>query len=111
MELRQQLRVDLREALKAREKEAVTALRILLAAIDNAEAVPTDPSFVPITGRTNDVPRKLLTEADVQQILQAEAIKQREALAECERLGQDEAAKQIRTELVVMSRYLGSENS
>lgn len=108
MELRQQLKVDLREALKARQKEAVTALRILLAAIDNAEAVPTDPSFVPITGRTNDVPRKLLTEAEVQQILRAEAAKQREALAECERLGQDNIAQQIRSELSVMSRYLST---
>ena len=109
MSLRTQLKADLRHAMKARQKEAVTALRILLAAIDNAEAVPTDPSFVPFTGRTNDVPRKLLTEAHIQQILQAEAAKQREALAEYERLGQEEAAEQIRAELAVMSKYLDAE--
>ena len=106
MSLRTQLKADLRHAMKARQKEAVAALRILLAAIDNAEAVPTDPSFVPFTGRTNDVPRKLLTEAHIQQILHAEAAKQREALAEYERLDQEEAAQQIRAELAVMSKYL-----
>ena len=106
MSLRTQLKTDLRHAMKARQKETVTALRILLAAIDNAEAVQTDTSFVPVAGRTNDVPRKLLTEAHIQQILQAEAAKQREALAECERLGQNDAAEQIRAELAVMSKYL-----
>ena len=106
MSLRTQLKTDLRHAMKERQKETVTALRILLAAIDNAEAVQTDTSFVPVAGRTNDVPRKLLTEAHIQQILQAEVAKQREAVAECERLGQNDAAEQIRAELAVMSKYL-----
>ena len=109
MSLRTQLKADLRHAMKARQKEAVTALRVLLAAIDNAEAVQTDTSFVPVAGHTKDVPRKLLTEMHIQQIVQAEAAKQREALAEYERLGQNDAVQQIRTELAVMSRYLDAE--
>lgn len=38
--LRDALRRDLASAMKAREPDAVSALRTVIAAIDNAEAVP-----------------------------------------------------------------------
>ncbi len=106
MTLRQQLKIDLTQAMKARQTHAVTSLRIMLAAIDNAEAVEMDSTFNPVRGRTNDVPRKILTEKQILQILQTEAEKQQDALAEFERLGRVEAAKQVRAELEVMSQYL-----
>lgn len=110
MMLREQLKADLILAMKARQKQVVSTIRILLAAIDNAEAVEPSETFSPVIGRTNDVPRRDLTEQQIRQILQIEADKQRDALTECERLGRDQAAKELQAELEVMSRYLSTEN-
>ncbi len=43
--VREQLRRDLRRAMKERNHLAVRAIRSLLAAIDNAEAVPIQHTF------------------------------------------------------------------
>jgi uncharacterized protein len=66
--LRARLKADLPKAMKARQSNAVTALRTVLAAIDNAEAVEVDTSLVPLVGISNDVPRKVLTEEDVRAV-------------------------------------------
>jgi hypothetical protein len=47
---RERLQAALREALKARDKVAVPALRSALAAIDNAGAVPPGPAPAAGTG-------------------------------------------------------------
>lgn len=108
MTLRKQLKADLVQAMKARQSHVITTLRILLAAIDNAEAVEPSASFNPVIGRTNDVPRKDLSEKQILQIVQAEADKQRDAIVEYRRLGRDNAVTQLQAELEVMSKYLKS---
>ena len=71
-EIREQMKVDLRQAMKARDTERVTTLRSVLGAIDNAEAVPVtaiSASVEPVVGKSNDVPRKLLSTEDIRQIV------------------------------------------
>jgi uncharacterized protein YqeY len=70
MTIRQQIMGDLYEAMKSRRSDVVSTLRTLLGEIANAEAVAVDTDFVPMIGRTNDVPRKHLTDDDIRQILQ-----------------------------------------
>ncbi|MEV1249288.1 GatB/YqeY domain-containing protein [Nonomuraea sp. NPDC050022] len=116
--MRANLRDDLKTALKARDRIAITALRSALAAIENAEAVPVDsPSpggpeynehFAGSTAGlgTADVERRLLTEADLLSILEKEVRERSVAAQEYERLGRDDHAERLRAEAEVLSRYL-----
>jgi uncharacterized protein len=79
--VRERLGQALRAALKARDTVAVSALRSALSAIANAEAVDTPPSrasgsqFVAggVSGLGGgDVPRRMLSDADVDEIVRTE---------------------------------------
>lgn len=77
--LRTRLRSALLDARRARDKNATSAVRTVLAALENAEAVPVDSApaagaiedAVRGVGQT-DAPRRILTEADELAILEAE---------------------------------------
>jgi uncharacterized protein YqeY len=109
--MRPRLEADLREAMKARDKPAVAALRTLIAAIDNAGAVEPGPAWPPVVGRRADVPRKELTPQDVEAILVREEKELRKALAEYERLGRIVEAGELRAKLEVVNRYVGRTGS
>ncbi|MEU7745552.1 GatB/YqeY domain-containing protein [Nonomuraea sp. NPDC049158] len=116
--MRANLRDDLKTALKARDRIAITALRSALAAIENAEAVAVDPPppgapehnehFAGSTAGLGaaDVERRLLTEADLLSILEKEVRERSVAAREYERLGRDGHAERLRAEAEVLSRYL-----
>lgn len=92
--------------MKDRDKAATAALRTLIAAIDNAGAVPPGPAWPPVVGRPADVPRRHLTEADIEAILRKEAAELQVALSEYERLGLEPHAAELRAKLTVIQRYL-----
>lgn len=106
MSLRERLKADLKTAMKARQLHTINTLRTALAAIDNAEAVDVDPSFVPLNGITKDVPRKVLSEADMDAILRAEAENMRTALAHYEAGGKTAEAEILREKLNTLLPYL-----
>jgi hypothetical protein len=82
-------------------------LRTTLAEIDHAEAVAVDASFVPLIGVTNDVPRKVLTEAEMLAIVQREADEIQAALAEYEAVGSVEKTAELHTAWQLLLGYLG----
>jgi uncharacterized protein YqeY len=92
--------------MKARDTHLISTLRTLLGEIANAEAVETDTDFVPMIGRTNDVPRKHLTDDDIRQILQVEADNHRAAIAEFEQAGRQDAVERLQIGLRVIDKYL-----
>jgi hypothetical protein len=100
-----QIRHDLRRAMQAHDQVAIHALRTLLDALDNACAVELTSEHVEVYGRLNEVPRKVITEAEYQALLQAEADARRSAAEEYERIGQLEAARRVRAELAIILRY------
>jgi uncharacterized protein YqeY len=106
MTIRQQIMGDLYEAMKSRRSDVVSTLRTLLGEIANAEAVEVDRDFVPMIGLTNDVPRKHLTDDDIRQILQAEAERHREAIAEFESMSRQDAVERLQLGLDVITRYI-----
>lgn len=107
MLLYKRLKADLLSAMKARQSIAVATLRSMVGAIDNAGAVEHDTTIVPLVGRSADVPRRELTEAQVRAILQGEADERRSAQVKYERLGKNMEAERLRAELEVFARYLG----
>ncbi|MEM7118911.1 MAG: GatB/YqeY domain-containing protein [Chloroflexota bacterium] len=113
MLLKQQIKSDLKSAMKARDREQVTVLRVLLGEIDNAEAVdaslaadhPKAIEALPV-GKQFEVPRRLLTEADIEAILQRELDERLAMLETYTRLGQTSAAQALQLEANVIARYL-----
>ena len=103
--LRARLSADLRTAMKERDKAAIDTLRCLLAVLDNAGA--QDPATAPsvVVGLSADVPRKLLTQGELQALMQAEVTSRRMAVVEYERAGRHQDAARLRAELILLSRY------
>jgi uncharacterized protein YqeY len=106
--LRRQLKEDLLVAMKAKDAVAVSALRSVLSALDNASAVPASTVPSPVFGRNGDVPRKDLSDADCRSIIAAEASDRAEAAQEYARLGRDGVAARLRAEQAVIERYVRS---
>jgi uncharacterized protein YqeY len=111
--LRQRLRDGLPVALKARDRTAVAALRSTLAAIDNAEAVD-GKGFAgslaiersPVGVGAAELPRRTLTEADVEALVRKEMAEREAAAAEYDRAGRSDRADQLRGEVGVLSAFL-----
>lgn len=130
--MRTRLRVALTDAMKARDRVAVAALRSALSAIENAEAIdasdaptaveqpagttdpPADtdgaghPGFAgSVAGlRAAEVERRVLTDAEVERIVRAEATDRLAAADEYERSGRHDHAERLRGEAAVLHRYL-----
>jgi uncharacterized protein YqeY len=107
--VRDELQADLRRAMRERDRPAVRAIRTVLGAIANAEAVPTpahtgDP--LGSVGLSRDVPRRELGPGDIREILVAEVRERRSALADYERHGRTEPADELRAELRALARYV-----
>jgi uncharacterized protein YqeY len=104
--IRARLGGDLLHAMKSRDSIATSTLRSLLAALDNASAVPVSTPLVPVFGRSGDVARRILSAADCEGILETEARTRRVAATEYERLGRHDEAARLRAELAVIERYV-----
>ncbi|MDA8216937.1 MAG: GatB/YqeY domain-containing protein [Dehalococcoidales bacterium] len=90
MTLRGKLETDLKEALRAGDRTRLTALRLALAAIHNAE-IDKGGS---------------LTEAEVLGVLQKEAKKYRESIVEFEKGNRPDLVTKEQAELAVIERYM-----
>lgn len=108
--MRAEMRTDLTAALKARDRVATAALRSGLAAIENAEAVPTehgaDSGGVATAPGVADVERRLLTEADLRLIVETEVQERSAAARRYQELGRSDLAEQARAEAEVLGGYL-----
>jgi len=115
--IRDRLHQALRDALRARDKIAASALRSALAALDNAGAVPPGQAPAAASGPhfagavaglgAGEVPRRGLAAGEAEQIVRAE-IAEREAAAGYEGAGHDEQALRLRQEVGVLTSVLNS---
>lgn len=106
------LRADLKEAMRARDIVATKAIRALLGAIDNAQAVPVDQGYQPWVRNkfgegSVEVPRVVLSAEELQALLLQE-IESRRAVAEQVRdYGRADQADLADAETAIIRRYLG----
>jgi uncharacterized protein len=111
------LRQDLTLALKARDRVAIAALRSVIAAIENAEAIDSEQSpsreasSEHIAGATagagsSDVERRALNGAEVDAIVRAQVDERLRAADEYERLGRRDATDRLLQEAAVLSDYV-----
>ncbi|WP_285576968.1 hypothetical protein [Actinoallomurus iriomotensis] len=112
MSLRLRMRQALPEAMRARDKVAVSALRSALAALDNAEAVPVDGSGPrgleqsPVGVGATEAVRRELSERGMADIVRAEAGERLEAAARLTAPAQADRATRLRAEAAVLMRFL-----
>ncbi|MBF6329362.1 GatB/YqeY domain-containing protein [Nocardia transvalensis] len=110
--LRERLRAALPVAMKARDRDAASALRSALAAIDNSEAVDAaevkagaiEASAVGLGAA--EARRRELTEADIERIVQREIDERRSAAEEYESLGRSDRADRLRAEAAALAAHL-----
>ena len=100
------LRTDLRDAMRARDRDAVTALRTALAAIANAEAPPADGSHGDVHGQLVEHPRLVLTGDDVARILTEQVADRHDTLARIGPAGPAGAIAALQAEIAVLERYV-----
>lgn len=108
------MRQALPEAMRARDKAAVSALRATLAAVDNAEAVAVDDAELrgsaleesPVGAGATDAARRELSEGTVADIVRAEATERLEAAAGLTAPAQAERVARLRAEAAVLLRLL-----
>jgi uncharacterized protein YqeY len=108
MNQRIRIQKDLTEAMKARDPVATKALRSLLAAIGNAEAVDVvaDPNSGPTGAFVADVRRDELDDTDVARIVAAEVDELREAISTYRRVDRLDMVEAMEAEIEVLSRYV-----
>lgn len=114
MSLRLQMRQALPEAMRARDKAAVSALRATLAALDNAEAVPLDEAerrdsaleTSPVGVGATEAARRELSERNVAEIVRAEATERLDAAARLTAPAHAERVARLRQEAAVLLRFL-----
>jgi uncharacterized protein len=110
-ELTSRLQAALLDARKARDTVAVAALRSLLSALANAEAIPpeepTPLAEGPIAGArvglgATEAARRQLSPDDVAAIVEREVTERQAAAAEYESLGRTDEAARLRAEVAVL---------
>ena len=109
--LKARIRADLTLAMKARDSAQASLLRVLVAALDNAEAVPVGTGHDRYVVRefgdpAAEVPRRILSSDEVAALLDRERAEREKAAAEFERLGRPEDAQRLRQEALWVARYL-----
>jgi len=114
--LRHALRRDLAMAMKARQPDAVAALRAAIAAIDNAEAVPAPEARQAATSShiagaraglgAAEAARRDLSDSDQRAILRDKITGYTAEADRYEALGQPDAAARLRTQARLLSAYL-----
>lgn len=109
MLLREQMKADLTQAMKARQRATVTTLRSVLAAIDNAEAIPViEPAFPaePVLGQQHEAPRKRLSAEDIREIVQREMDAHCAASVKYANLGLQAEAERLQNAATLLAGYL-----
>lgn len=114
MSLRLRMRQALPEAMRARDKTAVSALRATLGALDNAEAVPVGEADLrgvaleeaPVGAGATEAVRVELSESRVVDVVRAEVAERLEAAAQLTAPAHADRAEQLRAEAAVLLRFL-----
>ena len=105
------LRADLRTAMRERKAAEVTALRELIAAIDNAQAVPVGDRhstyvFHAFGDGAVEVPRRVLGKDELRGVVEAEIRSRSDAADDYRRLGRGDKAQDLSHGAQILGRYL-----
>jgi uncharacterized protein YqeY len=111
--LKERLRADLKAAMQSKATDEVRLLRTLIAALDNAEAVPVEASahVTPPTGTrafgdpSGEVARREIDGPALDALLTGEAEARLAAAEDYDRHGREAEASRLRQEAELIARY------
>ena len=106
--LKERLRADLKAAMQAKRDATMRVLRQLIAALDNAEAVPIDsaPKQVrPGPGSAAEAVRRDLDADSIATLLAAEIAARHAAAADYRAGGREVEADALESEVTIIERY------
>jgi len=109
--LTEQLRADLRLAMRGRDSSMVATLRTLLAAVENAQAVPVGALHERYVVRefgdaATEVPRRRLSCEELHALLAQEIASRRTAAEQYRQAGREEQAEALLREAETVAGYL-----
>lgn len=108
MNLRHVLQAELITAMKNQDKPAMLAIRSVLSAIANREAVPAPKTASidePVQGYA-DAPRRELTPAEVRLVVMDEVDERRNSADYLATAGKNEEAAALQNEVQILERFL-----
>jgi len=106
-ELKQKLQTSMSAALKAKDAVSTAAFRTALAAIANAEAVESLGEGRPALGiGAREMPRRNLTEDQVEEIVRREIVDLDAAAADYESRGRGDDARRLRDQSGALQKLL-----
>ena len=105
--LKERLRTDLKAAMRERKPAEARVIRTLIAAIDNAEAVPIEGLEERLRQRETigEVARRQLNAAALDAVLASETESRLAAAGDYERHGRPDDAARLRDEAGLIARY------
>lgn len=98
MALKEQLDLDLREAMRARDEDRLRTIRLVKAAITNLEIARTDPK--------NPQHGQQVTEGDLLRVVENQVKQRREAIELYNKGNRPELAAKEEAEIRILERYL-----
>ena len=103
----ERLRQDMQTARKNREQRTVETLQAVLTRITNAEAVPVDSKFTNTDGvGASEVPRKVLTDAEIKAVIREELTELHEAYASMDAYPDHPYTAELAQKIAILSRYI-----
>jgi uncharacterized protein YqeY len=110
--VRERLRDRLMTAMRSRDPVATSVYRSLIAAIDNAQAVPLEvprrmDRLLAFGDRSAERSRRSLRPSELEALITAEASERRAAAQQLMDVGQAERAGRLRAEAALIEAFLG----
>lgn len=110
--IRSRVQESLKQAMLDRDRAKVSTLRTVISAIDNASAVPASVDGLaieasPIGAGASDVERRSLTESEIAEILESEALERDQAAAVYQTAGETDRAVMLLDEATLIRSFLG----
>ena len=107
MSLVDDLKSDLKTAMKSRDQLRVKTIRSLISAIDNATAIPIEPGPYEVkTGLNHDVERASVSPEQMQELVVAERDDLLRSASEYRQLGLDPEADDLETRAAIAAGYV-----
>ncbi len=103
MGLKEQLTEDLKEAMRAKDQDRMTAIRMLKAAISNYEIARTDPK--------NPQHGQPVTEADLTRVVENQIKQRRDSIELYQKGNRPELAAKEEAEIRVLEKYMPQQMS
>lgn len=106
--LRTRLSADLRDAIQSRDRGHVRAIRDVMSAIDNAEAVPpvTGPYEPSLGVGTTEVSRLSLDRRGIVAVLTREVVERTDAASQYRHIGHTDKAQDLEDEAATIAAYI-----